>query len=62
MQNKTIDNALLSLRKAGGQQGKLAELIVNKEPNVRSKLSRGKFSAAYMMQCLSAVEVSDLRL
>jgi hypothetical protein len=29
MQDKTIDNALLALRKAGGQQGKLAEVSLD---------------------------------
>ena len=29
MQDKTINNALLALRKAGGQQGKLAEVLLD---------------------------------
>ncbi|MGB7242042.1 MAG: DUF6471 domain-containing protein [Sulfitobacter sp.] len=33
-----------------------------KEPNVRNKLSRGKFSAAYMLHCLDSIGVSEFRL
>lgn len=42
---------------------KLAEVGVQEtEPNVRNKLARGKFTAAFMLQCLEAIEVKDLRL
>lgn len=42
---------------------KLAELgIDEKEVNVRNKLSRGKFSAAFFLQCLNAIGATDLRL
>lgn len=36
--------------------------VHEKEANIRNKLSRGKFSAAFMLQCLSAIEVTDLRM
>lgn len=36
--------------------------ISEKEANVANKLSRGKFTAAFMLQCLSAIGVSDFRL
>jgi len=36
--------------------------ISEKEVNVRNKLSRGKFTAAFMLQCLSSIGVTDLRL
>lgn len=36
--------------------------ISEKEVNVANKLSRGKFSAAFMLQCLKVIEVSELRL
>lgn len=36
--------------------------ISEKEANVRNKLSRGKFSAAFLLQCLSAVGSSQLHL
>ncbi|WP_244616441.1 DUF6471 domain-containing protein [Youhaiella tibetensis] len=36
--------------------------IDEKEANVRNKLSRGKFTAAFFLQCLAAIEATDLRL
>ena len=36
--------------------------ISEKEVNVANKLSRGKFTAAFFLQCLSAIGVTDLRL
>jgi hypothetical protein len=36
--------------------------ISEKEANVANKLSRGKFSAAFLLQCLEAVGSSQLRL
>ncbi|GGL62475.1 DUF6471 domain-containing protein [Wenxinia marina] len=42
---------------------KLAAIgISEKEANVANKLSRGKFSAVFLLQCLSAVGSSQLRL
>lgn len=42
---------------------KLADLgVADDERNIRNKLSRGKFTAAFMLQCLEAVGVSTLRL
>jgi 3-mercaptopyruvate sulfurtransferase SseA len=42
---------------------KLAELgIVESEPNIRNKLSRGTFSAVFLIQCLTAMGANDLRL
>lgn len=42
---------------------KLATIGVDeKEVNVRNKLSRGKFTAAFLLQCLAAIEVSSLQL
>ena len=42
---------------------KLAALgISEKEVNVRNKLSRGKFTAAFLIQCLSAIGVTALQL
>ena len=37
--------------------------VEEKEVNIRNKLSRGKFTAAYFLQCLDAVgcQVVDLR-
>ena len=42
---------------------KLAKIgIAEKEVNVRNKLSRGSFTAAYFLQCLEAVGVKELRI
>ena len=49
------------LKRQGVTYAQLAELIGDKEPNVRNKLSRGKFSAAFMLNCLSAIGVHELR-
>jgi 3-mercaptopyruvate sulfurtransferase SseA len=42
---------------------KLAEIGVDeKEVNIRNKLSRGTFTAAYLIQCLEAIGVKEVRL
>jgi hypothetical protein len=42
---------------------KLAAIGVDeKEANVRNKLSRGKFTAAFLLQCLSAIGTGVLNL
>jgi hypothetical protein len=42
---------------------KLADIgVVEAEVNIRNKLSRGKFSAVFMVQCLASVGVKELRL
>lgn len=42
---------------------KLQEIGVSEsEPNIRNKLSRGKFTAAFMLACLDAIGVRELRL
>lgn len=42
---------------------KLAAIGVDeKEVNVRNKLSRGKFTAAFLLQCLSAIDTQSLHL
>jgi lambda repressor-like predicted transcriptional regulator len=50
------------LKRKGVTYAQLAEKIGDKEVNVRNKLSRGKFSAAYFLQSLAAINVTDLRL
>ena len=40
----------------------LAIGISEKEVNVANKLSRGKFSAAFMLACLKAIDQSQLNL
>lgn len=42
---------------------KLAEIgVEEKEVNVRNKLARGKFTAAFLIQCLEAVGIEAIRL
>jgi Domain of unknown function (DUF6471) len=36
--------------------------VWEKEANIRNKLSRGKFTAAFLLQCLAAAGVDTLRL
>ncbi len=36
--------------------------IVETEPNLRNKLSRGKFTAAFMLACLEAIGAQTVRL
>jgi len=46
-----------------GLVDRLAEIgISEKEVNVRNKLARGKFSAAFLLQCFTALGSSQLRL
>ncbi len=41
----------------------LAEIGVDeKEANIRNKLARGKFSAAFMVACLEAIGVREIHL
>ena len=42
---------------------KLAEIgVTETEPNIRNKLSRGKFTAVFLVQCMEAVGANNLRL
>ena len=43
--------------------GKLADIgVMDSEPNIRNKISRGKFTAVFLIQCLEAIGCSSLRL
>ena len=43
--------------------GMLADVgVMDSEPNVRNKLSRGKFTAVFFLQCLEAIGTTELRL
>lgn len=43
--------------------GKLADIgVIDSEPNIRNKLSRGKFTAVFLIQCLESIGCSSLRL
>lgn len=50
------------LKRKGVTYAQLAEMIGDKEVNIRNKLSRGKFTAAFLLQSLSAIGVADVRL
>lgn len=49
------------LKRKGVTYAQLAEMIGDKEVNIRNKLSRGKFTAAFLLQSLSAIGTTDLR-
>lgn len=36
--------------------------VVDSEPNIRNKLSRGKFTAVFLLQCMTAIGATTLRL
>ena len=43
--------------------GKLAEIgVMDSEPNIRNKISRGKFTAVFLVQCLEAIGAREVRL
>jgi len=55
------------LKRAGVTYRELTERldaisIKEKEVNIRNKLARGKFSAAFLFYCLEAIGVDELRL
>lgn len=50
------------LKRKGVTYAQLAELIGEKEVNIRNKLSRGKFSAAFMLESFSAIGMSEVKV
>lgn len=50
------------LKRKGVTYAQLSELVGDKEVNIRNKLSRGKFTAAFLLQCLSAIGMGEVRL
>lgn len=36
--------------------------VVDSEPNIRNKISRGKFTAVFFLQCLEAIGANTVRL
>jgi Domain of unknown function (DUF6471) len=50
------------LKRKGVTYAQLANLIGDKEVNIRNKLSRGKFSAAFLLQSMQAIGVVEFRL
>lgn len=49
------------LKRKGVTYAQLAEKIGDKEVNIRNKLSRGKFTAAFLLHCLTAIGVHEVR-
>ena len=46
-----------------GLAEKLAEIgVVENERNLNNKISRGGFTAAFLLQCLTAIDATSLRL
>jgi hypothetical protein len=55
------------LKRKGGTYAQLVEKLAaigvdEKEVNIRNKLARGKFTAAFMAQCFEAVGTRTIRL
>lgn len=50
------------LKRKGVTYAQLAEMIGDKEVNIRNKLARGKFSAAFLLQSLEAIGRQSLDL
>ena len=55
------------LKRRGVTYAQLAEKLAGMgieeaEPNIRNKLARGKFSAAFFVECLTAIGATTLRL
>ena len=55
------------LKRAGVTYVQLSEKLAamgiqEAEPNIRNKLARGKFSAAFLLECLTAIGSATLRL
>ena len=48
------------LKRQGVTYAQLADRIGDKEVNIRNKLSRGKFSAAFLFSSLSAIGVERI--
>lgn len=61
-ESKAANLLKAELKRKGVTYAGLADLIGEKEVNIRNKLSRGKFSAAFLLQCLTAIEVSQFNL
>jgi hypothetical protein len=55
------------LKRRGVTYGQLSEKLAamgiqEAEPNIRNKLARGKFSAAFMVECLVAIGCTSIPL
>lgn len=55
------------LKRRGVTYARLAEKlaaigVMDSEPNIRNKLARGKFTAVFLIQCLTAIGADSIRL
>ena len=50
------------LKRQGVTYAQLAGMINDKEVNIRNKLSRGKFSAAFLLRALCAINVERIEV
>ncbi|MEQ9260888.1 MAG: DUF6471 domain-containing protein [Roseovarius sp.] len=50
------------LKRRGVTYAQLAEMIGEKEVNIRNKLSRGKFTAAFLLRSLCAIDVERIEI
>ena len=50
------------LKRKGVTYAQIAEMVDDKEVNIRNKLARGKFSAAFLLNCLTSIGVQEIRL
>lgn len=63
-----VSNLLKSeLKRKGVTYGQLVQRLADigvdeREANIKNKLSRGKFSAVFLVQCLEAIGAPSLRL
>ena len=72
VQEKEWENKVKGMLKAelkrrdityAGLVGKLADIgVMDSEPNIRNKISRGKFTAVFLIQCLEAIGAGSVRL
>tara|TARA_R110002094_G_scaffold35391_1_gene47961 strand:+ start:192 stop:404 length:213 start_codon:yes stop_codon:yes gene_type:complete len=59
---KAANTLKAALKLRGVTYADLADRIGEKEVNIRNKLSRGKFSAAFLFQALDAISMSRIEL
>jgi transcriptional regulator with XRE-family HTH domain len=61
-ETKAANTLKAALKLRGVTYAELAKRIGEKEVNIRNKLSRGKFSAAFLFQSLCAIDVARLEI
>lgn len=61
-ESKAANLLKAELKRKGVTYAQLSEMIGEKEVNIRNKLSRGKFTAAFLLQSLDALETDRLML